>query len=149
MSKLAGPVAVACDHGGFMYKSLVIEFLADRGFEILDLGTNSPDSVDYPEFGRLAAEAVTSGRAGFGVVICGSGIGISIAANRVSGARAALCQSDLMARLSREHNNANILALGARLIGPAVVESCLEAFIETEFSGGRHERRVALIDSAG
>jgi ribose 5-phosphate isomerase B len=119
--------------------------LTDRGFQVVDLGTNGPDSVDYPDFGKAVAEAVASGRAELGVIVCGTGIGISIAANRNPGVRAALCHSGLEARLAREHNNANILALGARIIGSEAARDALDAFVSTEFAGGRHERRVAML----
>lgn len=149
MSLLSGPVVFACDHGGFDYKALILKTLKERDLDVIDLGTHSPESVDYPDYGYKAAEAIAEGRATSGVIVCGSGIGISIAANRVPGARAALCQTELMAKLSREHNDANILALGARLIGPAVVEACVNTFFSTPFEGGRHARRVALLDRAG
>lgn len=136
-------VAIASDHAGFGLKSELVAILNEHGHTVIDLGTgNGTDSVDYPDFGRAVAQAVTSGDAAFGVVVCGSGIGISIAANRVPGCRAALCHDVTTARLSRQHNDANVLALGARVIGPAVALECLEAFLETGFEGGRHQRRL-------
>lgn len=136
-------VAVACDHGGFALKPAVLDVLREAGLEVLDLGTDSEDSVDYPDFAQNLAEAVISGRAARGVVICGTGIGISIAANRFPEVRAAVCHDETTARLAREHNNANVLALGARITGPEVAKDCLRAFLQTPFSGGeRHERRV-------
>ena len=135
-------VAVACDHGGFALKPAVLEVLREAGLEILDLGTDSEDSVDYPDFGQALAEAVISGRAARGVVICGTGIGISIAANRYPEIRAAACHDETTARLAREHNNANVLALGARITGTEVAKDCFRAFLKTPFGGERHERRV-------
>ena len=140
------PVAIASDHAGVALKATLSEDLRARGDDVLDLGTQGPDSVDYPDFGQAVGEAVASGRAERGVVICGTGIGISIAANRLEGVRAAVCHDVTSARLAREHNDANVLALGARLIGPEVARECLEAFLTTEFSGGeRHVRRVAKL----
>ena len=135
-------VALASDHAGVELKEILKADLAARGIETLDLGTNSGESVDYPDFGRALADAVADGRAGRGVAICGSGIGISIAANRVPGVRAALCHGSLDARLSRQHNDANVLALGARTTGIDVARDCLAVFLDTEFEGGRHQRRV-------
>ena len=138
----SGPVAIASDHAGFPLKEHLKSALIARGLQVLDLGTDGPESVDYPDFGRALAEAVTDGRASRGVVVCGTGIGISIAVNRHPGARAALCHDVTSARLSRLHNDANVLALGARTTGPSTAEDCLAAFLETEFEGGRHSRRV-------
>ncbi|WP_366656367.1 ribose 5-phosphate isomerase B [Fodinicurvata sp. EGI_FJ10296] len=136
-------VAIASDHAGFGLKSELVTLLTEQGHTVIDLGTgNDADSVDYPDFGRAVAQAVTSGDAAFGVAVCGTGIGISIAANRLSGCRAALCHDVTTARLSRQHNDANVLALGARVIGPAVARECLEAFLDTGFEGGRHQRRL-------
>ncbi|MEA3538662.1 ribose 5-phosphate isomerase B [Sphingosinicella sp.] len=135
-------IAIGSDHAGYVLKSAVADWLREAGHEVLDLGTNGGESVDYPDFGRAVGEAVASGKAEKGVVVCGSGIGISIAANRVKGARAALCMNGLMARLSRQHNDANILALGERLIGIETARDCLNEFLNTPFEGGRHQRRV-------
>lgn len=135
-------IAIGSDHAGYVLKSAVADWLREAGHEVLDLGTNGGESVDYPDFGRAVGEAVASGKAEKGVVVCGSGIGISIAANRVKGARAALCMNGLMARLSRQHNDANILALGERLIGVETARDCLNEFLNTPFEGGRHQRRV-------
>ncbi|MEN3950353.1 ribose 5-phosphate isomerase B [Iodidimonas sp. SYSU 1G8] len=138
-------VALGADHAGFELKNVLKADLIDQGYEVLDLGTSGPASVDYPDFGAAVAEAVASGRAGLGVVVCGTGIGISIAANRNPGARAALVHSGLEARLAREHNDANILALGARVIGVEVARDALKAFLTTDFAGGRHAGRVAKL----
>jgi ribose 5-phosphate isomerase B len=135
-------VAIANDHAGVALKQALLEEIHACGFTANDLGANNTDSVDYPDYGFRVAEEVTSGRAQFGIAICGSGIGVSIAANRKTGARAALCSSGLAAQLSRQHNNANILCLGARLIGEAEAKECVHRFLTTAFEGGRHEARV-------
>jgi ribose 5-phosphate isomerase B len=135
-------VAIGSDHAGVQLKGLLKAELAGLGYAVDDLGTHGGDSVDYPDFGTAVAQAVASGKAWRGVVICGSGIGISIAANRVPGARAALCTHGLMARLARQHNDANVLALGERLTGVDVAKDCLKEFLATPFEGGRHQRRV-------
>ena len=136
-------VAVACDHGGFALKPAVVDVLRESGFDVLDLGTNGEDSVDYPDFGQAMAETIRSGRASRGVILCGTGIGISIAANRFSEVRAAVSHDETTARLARQHNNANVLAMGARVIGPEVAKDCLRTFLTTDFEGGgRHQRRV-------
>lgn len=139
MSKV---VAIANDHAGVALKEVLLAELNACGFTPLDLGTNSTDSVDYPDYGKLVAEAVAHGRAQFGIAICGSGIGISIAANRHPGIRAALCSTGLAAELSRLHNDANVLCLGARLIGDAEAKECVRRFLTTPFEGGRHAKRV-------
>ncbi|WP_298725217.1 ribose 5-phosphate isomerase B [uncultured Ferrovibrio sp.] len=141
-------VAFAADHAGFELKNLLRDDLKAQGYSVVDLGTLSADSVDYPDFGRALGEAVSRGEAQFGVAICGSGIGISIAANRIPGCRAALCHDHLTARLARQHNDANVIALGARLIGLDTAKDCLKTFLETPFEGGRHARRVAKLGAA-
>jgi len=138
-------VAIAADHGGFELKSALVPVLQALGFTVLDLGTSSTDSVDYPEFADAVAAALKDGRAGRGVLICGTGIGISIAANRHAGVRAAPCHDGLTARLARQHNDANVLALGGRLIGIETAKDCLATFLHTPFEGGRHARRVAKL----
>lgn len=138
-------IAVASDHAGFSLKNLLADEMRAAGLEVLDLGTDGPESVDYPDFGKAVAEAVTGGRASRGVVVCGTGIGISIAANRYPGVRAAVCHDISSARLARQHNDANVLALGARLIGVETAKDCLKAFLETSFEGGRHVGRVAKL----
>ncbi len=135
-------VALGSDHAGFELKEVLKSTLLEDGHSVVDLGTNNNDSVDYPDFGRAVAEAITQGRAEKGVIICGTGIGISIAANRYPAVRAALCHSGLEARLAREHNDANVLALGGRLIGIEVAKDCLSEFLATDFAGGRHVGRV-------
>jgi ribose 5-phosphate isomerase B len=138
-------VAFGADHGGYHLKSALAAVLSRMGFEILDLGTNSDDSVDYPDYAELVVSAMKDGRAQYGVLVCGSGIGMSIAANRHEGIRAALCHDVTTAMLARQHNDANILVLGERLIDSETAEKCLKAFFTTEFEGGRHQRRVAKL----
>ncbi len=136
-------LAIAADHAGYALKSKLLKELETRGYRVLDLGTHSSDSVDYPDFAQAMARAIESGEVRRGVLICGTGIGIAIAANRHRAVRAAVCHDVSSARLARRHNDANVLALGARLTGDEVAKDCLAAFLETEFEGGRHARRVA------
>lgn len=139
-------VALGCDHAGFDLKEVVASTLRRLGAEVLDLGTDSRDSVDYPDYGERVGRAVASGEADFGVALCGTGIGISIAANKVPGVRAALCYDVYSARMSRAHNDANVLALGARVVGPGLAEAIVEAWLTAGFEGGRHATRVAKLD---
>ncbi|HAY49792.1 ribose 5-phosphate isomerase B [Thalassospira sp.] len=136
-------LAIASDHGGVELKSAIIELLKDRGVEVSDLGTNGSASVDYPDFAQAVAKSIIDGSAEAGILVCGSGIGMSIAANRFQQVRAALVHDRLSAELCRQHNNANVLCLGARLLGEATALDCVDAFISTEFEGGRHEGRIA------
>lgn len=140
-------VAFGCDHAGFALKDAVVSAVKALGHEILDFGTHSQEPVDYADFGASAAKAVAAGEADLGIVICGTGIGISIAANKIRGIRAALCSDTYSARMSREHNNANVLALGARVVGPGLAEEIVKIFLTTEFAGGRHASRVAKISA--
>jgi ribose 5-phosphate isomerase B len=135
-------IALAADHAGFALKTEIAKWLQEIGHEVLDLGTNSAKSVDYPEFGAKLAAAIANGDAQRGIAICGSGIGISIAVNREPKCRCARVDDLLSAALAREHNDANVLALGARLIGIDQARACIAAFIETPFGGGRHQPRV-------
>lgn len=136
-------IAIGSDHAGPPLKEMLKAELERREFTVLDLGAHGADSVDYPDFGRAVGEAVASGQAECGIVICGTGIGISIAANRIAGVRCAVCHDVTSARLAREHNDANVMALGIRMIGTEVALDCLDAFITTAFSGGeRHVRRI-------
>ena len=135
-------IALAADHAGFALKTDLAAWLREGGHDVLDLGTNSEESVDYPEFGAKLARAVASGEATRGIAVCGSGIGISIAVNRNPACRCARVDDPLSARLSREHNDANVLALGGRLIGGDMARACVTAFLGTEFAGGRHQRRI-------
>jgi len=138
-------IAIAADHAGFDLKSALSQELRQSGFEVLDLGTSSSDSVDYPDFADALAGAIAKGRVSRGVLVCGTGIGISIAANRHKGVRAALCRDFTDARLAREHNDANVLVLGGRTTGIETAKDCLKAFLATPFAGGRHARRVAKL----
>ncbi len=139
-------IAAASDHGGFALKEEVKKHLMERGIEVLDLGTYSEESVDYPVYGKACGEAVASGKADLGIVVCGTGIGISIAANKVKGIRCGLCTSVEMARLTKQHNNANILALGGRTTETGLAMEIVDTWLDTEFEGGRHQRRVNLLD---
>lgn len=138
-------IAIANDHAGVTLKQALILVVRAAGYEVLDLGTGNSDSVDYPDYGKRVGEAVAKGAARFGIAICGSGVGISMAANRISGARCALCNSAEIAALSRQHNDANILALGARFLSEADATEILNTFLTTEFEGGRHQARVAKL----
>lgn len=139
-------IAVASDHGGYLLKETVKKHLEDRGIEVLDLGTHSEESVDYPVYGKLCGETVANGGADLGVVCCGTGIGISIAANKVKGIRCGLCTSVEMAHLTKQHNNANILALGGRTTAPELALAIVDEWLDTEFEGGRHQRRVDMLN---
>jgi len=138
-------VAFASDHGGLDLKGALIAALQAQGYETLDLGTNSTESVDYPDYAEKMATAIADGRADRGVLICGTGIGISIAANRFDHIRAALVHDAFGARMCRQHNDANVLVLGGRTTGEEVAKDCLNLFLETEFEGGRHQRRVSKL----
>jgi len=135
-------ICIASDHGGFDLKAHLIEYLKNQDCTISDLGCTSKDSVDYPVYGNIVGQSVTQGDFDYGIVICGTGIGISIAANRYPSVRAALCYDVTTARLCREHNDANVLALGARQTAPELAEEIVRMFLLTEFEGGRHQRRI-------
>lgn len=139
-------VALGADHGGFAMKEEIKKYLETKGYELLDLGTYSEESVDYPEYGKKAAEAVTSGEADKAIVFCGTGIGVSIAANKVKGIRCALCTNSFMAKMTAKHNNANALALGGRNLGIELAKDIVDTWLDTEFEGGRHERRTKMLD---
>ena len=155
-------IVLGADHGGFELKNIIKEHLKERGtapildedgnatednIKIVDLGTNSADSVDYPTFGKACADAVASGKANLGIVCCGTGIGISIAANKVKGVRCGLCTSVEMATLTKQHNNANMIALGGRTTTPELAIEIVDAWLDTKFEGGRHQRRVDVLDN--
>ncbi|WP_177162048.1 ribose 5-phosphate isomerase B [uncultured Fusobacterium sp.] len=139
-------IALGCDHGGYELKEKVKSHLEKKGYEVLDLGCHSTESVNYPVYGKAVGEAVTKKEADYGVVICGTGIGISIAANKVKGVRAALCMNTTMARLTREHNDANVLAFGARMVGDVLALEMVDTFLNTAFEGGRHVARVEMLE---
>lgn len=138
-------IAIGADHAGYPLKVTLVEDLRSMGYDVLDMGTNSEVSVDYPDFGYAVANAVVSGKAERGILICGTGIGMSIAANRHKGVRAALCTHGVMARLAREHNDANVMVLGARIIGLEIARECLRQFLSVQYAGGRHAGRVAKL----
>lgn len=138
-------IAIASDHGGYMLKEHIKAYLAAKGITCEDFGTNSTDSCDYPDFAKPAAEAVANGQCEKGIVICTTGIGVSITANKVKGIRCALCTDTLTAEMTRRHNDANMLAMGAGIVGPMLAERIVDTFLSTEFEGGRHARRVAKL----
>jgi len=140
-------IALGSDHGGFELKERIRRLLDGMGYSVEDVGCHSTDPVDYPEPGRRVAELVASGECERGILVCGTGIGMSIVANRKPGIRAALCHEPYTARLSREHNDANVLCLGGRVIGPALAEDMVRVWLATPFCRGRHARRTAMMDS--
>ncbi|MDU5922967.1 MAG: ribose 5-phosphate isomerase B [Finegoldia magna] len=138
-------IAIAADHGGFELKDSMVEYIKSLGNEVVDLGTNSADSVDYPDYAKKVCEEIQKGNSDLGILICGTGIGMSLAANKFEGIRAA-CVSDVYsAKMSRNHNNANVLCFGARVIGDEVAKLIIKTFLENEFEAGRHQRRVDKI----
>ena len=138
-------IALGADHAGFPLKEELKSWLIERGYEVVDCGTQSAESVDYPDYAAAVAGAVTAGKAGRGVLVCGTGLGMAMAANKVPGIRAAACTDVYTARLSREHNDANVLALGARITARDSAIEILESWLAAEFAGGRHARRVAKL----
>lgn len=139
-------IALASDHGGFELKNIIVDHLAVKGYGVMDLGTDSTDSVDYPVYGKACAEAVAAGTADAGIVVCGTGIGISIAANKVKGIRCGLCTSVEMAHLTKQHNNANMIALGGRTTTPELAVQIVDEWLATEYEGGRHQKRIDMLD---
>ena len=138
-------IVLGSDHGGFALKKEIVQFLAQTGHEVNDVGCHSEDSVDYPDFADKVCAEVIEGRAERGILVCGTGIGMSIAANRYRPIRAALCHESLTARMSREHNDANVLCLGDRVLGVALALDIVKTWLETEFAGGRHLRRISML----
>ena len=138
-------IAVGCDHAGFALKTELLGYLGELGYQTLDLGTHSNERVDYPDYGAAVGQAVSEGKADLGLLVCGSGIGIGMAANKISGIRAATVHDVTSAHRAREHNNANIICFGERLIGPEIARESLVAFLNAEFQGGRHAGRVQKI----
>lgn len=138
-------VALGADHGGYELKEAVRAHLEKQGIEVQDLGTHSSDSVDYPEYGFAVGNAILKGQADLGIAVCGTGLGISIAANKIPGIRAVVCTETFSARMAREHNNANVLAMGGRVVGVGLALDIVDIFLKTEFAGGRHARRINLI----
>ena len=138
-------IALGNDHAAVEMKETVKAYLEEKGYEVLNLGTDTHDSVDYPDYGAAVGRAVVNGDAYFGIAICGSGVGISIAANKVKGVRAVCCSEPYSARMSRQHNNANVLCFGARVVGPEMAKMIIDEFLSAEFLGGRHQARVDKI----
>lgn len=139
-------IGIGSDHGGFELKEIVKEHLEEKGYTVKDYGTDSEESVDYPDYGKAVAKGVVAGEVDGGIVICGTGIGISLAANKVEGIRCALCSDTFSARMSRMHNDANMLALGGRVLGRGLALDIVDAWLDSEFEGGRHQRRVEKIE---
>ncbi|HEX2609297.1 MAG TPA: ribose 5-phosphate isomerase B [Flavisolibacter sp.] len=145
---LSKPIAIGGDHAGYEYKAVLIEFLQRKGFDVTDFGTYSTDSVDYPDFAHPVSNAVESGEAAFGILICGSANGVAITANKHQGVRAAICWKAEIAKLAREHNNANVICVPARFVSLPEAEEMVDLFLQTAFEGGRHEKRVGKIACA-
>lgn len=141
-------IAIGSDHGGFELKNYIVKYLLEKGYAVKDYGTYSEDSVDYPDCAKPVCEAVMSGEAENGILICGTGIGISIAANKYKGIRAALCANEYSAAMAKKHNNANILCMGGRVTGRELAYAITDAWLNEEFEGGRHEQRIAKIHAA-
>ncbi len=142
-----GKYVIACDHGGLELKEAIAAYLNEQGIEVVDLGTLNDDSVDYPDFGIKAARAVSLGEADKGILICGTGIGMSIVANKFPGVRAALISDDFTARMSKEHNNANVIVMGGRVLTAEQARKMVQVWLESEYEGGRHQRRLDKIAS--
>lgn len=140
-------IAIGNDHAAVVMKQEVSVYLKEKGHEVINVGTDTSESCNYPEYGEKVAHLVANGRADCGVLICGTGVGISIAANKVPGIRAAVCSEPVTARLVKEHNNANIIAFGARIIGVETAKAILDAYLNAEFQGGRHQKRIDLIQA--
>ena len=140
-------IAVASDHGGFELKNIIIEHLKEQGKEVLDVGCFTPESVDYPVIAKELCKKITDGEAELGILVCGTGIGMSMAANKIKGIRAACCSDTFSARLTRNHNNANVLCLGGRVVGPGLALDLVDNFVNAEFEGGRHQRRIDMLEN--
>ncbi|AKC95160.1 ribose 5-phosphate isomerase [Sneathia vaginalis] len=142
-------IAIGNDHAATDYKNEIVKFLEKEGHEVINLGTDSHESVDYPVFAKKVCNVVVEKEADFGILLCGTGIGVSIAANKVEGIRAALLYNEYSARLTKQHNNANVIAFGARVMGIDLILSCIKAYMESEYEGGRHQRRIDMLESCG
>lgn len=140
-------LVIGCDHGGFELKNIIIEHLKEQGKEVLDVGCFTPESVDYPVIAKELCKKITDGEAELGILVCGTGIGMSMAANKINGIRAACCSDTFSARLTRNHNNANVLCLGGRVVGPGLALDLVDNFINAEFEGGRHQRRIDMLEN--
>ena len=139
-------IIIGNDHAGVELKQNLVKYLEEKGNEVINVGTDTHESVDYLDIAEAVGKLVLENKDSLGIIVCGTGIGISIAANKLKGIRAALCHNELTAKLARQHNDANIISLGARIIGEDLAKACVDAFLETEFEGGRHLRRVCKID---
>lgn len=142
-------IAIGNDHAATDYKNEIVKFLEKEGHEVINLGTDSHESVDYPVFAKKVCNVVVKKEADFGILLCGTGIGVSIAANKVECIRAALLYNEYSARLTKQHNNANVIAFGARVMGIDLILSCIKAYMESEYEGGRHQRRIDMLESCG
>lgn len=142
-------IAIGNDHAATDYKNEIVKFLEKEGNEVINLGTDLHESVDYPVFAKKVCNVVVEKEADFGILLCGTGIGVSIAANKVEGIRAALLYNEYSARLTKQHNNANVIAFGARVMGIDLILSCIKAYMESEYEGGRHQRRIDMLESCG
>ena len=140
-------IAIGSDHGGYEYKEQIVSYLKEKGYECVDVGTYSTDSCDYPVIARAVTTKITTGEADRGILVCGTGIGMSIVANKVRGIRAALCGDTFSARASRAHNNSNVLCLGERVIGINLAMDIVDIWLESKFEGGRHQRRVDMMEN--
>ena len=138
-------IAFACDHGGYELKDTIIKWLKDNGYEVVDFGCNSTASVDYPDYALPASQAVARGECDLGILVCGTGIGMSLCANKVKGIRAACCSDTFSAKMTRLHNDSNILCFGARVVGAGLACDMVDLFVDTEYEGGRHDLRVAMM----
>ncbi len=138
-------IAIASDHGGFELKDILIDYLTEKGNAVINLGTDSPESVDYPDYAKACCDEVLSKRADFGILVCGTGVGISIAANKIDGIRCGLCPSKEIAALVKQHNNANVIALGGRFTSPEEAKAIVDSYMGAQFEGGRHQQRIDKI----
>lgn len=138
-------IVMAADHGGYELKNILIDYLTKKGHSIINLGTDAPDSVDYPDYAKSCCDEVLAGRADFGILVCGTGVGISIAANKINGIRCGLCPSKEIAALVKQHNNANVIALGGRFTSPEDAKDIVDSYMAAQFEGGRHQTRVDKI----
>ena len=138
-------IAIASDHGGFELKDILVAYLTEKGHTVNNLGTNSADSVDYPDYAKICCDEVISAKADFGILVCGTGVGISIAANKIDGIRCGLCPSKEIAALVKQHNNANVIALGGRFTSPEEAKAIVDSYMSAEFEGGRHQQRIDKI----
>mgnify|MGYP004629806657 FL=1 len=140
-------LVIGCDHGGFELKNIIIKHLQDEGKEVFDVGCFSAESVDYPVIAKELCKKITDGEADLGILVCGTGIGMSMAANKIKGIRAACCSDTFSARLTRNHNNANVLCLGGRVVGPGLALDLVDNFVNAEFEGGRHQRSIDMLEN--